>query len=151
MAERKSSFDEAGLIRSMEDFYAKAPYLPANIREVLVKIAPWIALVFGILGVIAGLGLIGVSPVGVMAGVGNSAVLVVSGILSIIYSVLMLMAFPKLQKHQYPGWRFLFWSEVLSFVSSLISSTVTPGSIVGAVIGALIGFYILFEIRSYYK
>lgn len=151
MAEKSTSMNEKELIRSMENFFIKAPHLPANIREVLVKIAPWIALIFGILGVIAGLGLVGVSPVAVLGGVGNSFLLVISGILTIISSVLMLMAFPKLQSHQYAGWRFLFWSEVVSFISSLLGIADNPGSIVGAIIGALIGFYILFEIKSYYK
>lgn len=145
----QSSFNEKQVIESMEDFFKKLPQLPANIREVLVKIAPWIALIFGILGVVAGLGAVGVSPVAVMGGVGNSMFLLVSGILTIVSSVLMLMAFPKLQKHQYGGWRLLFWSEAVSVVASLVG--ITPASIIGAVIGALIGFYLLFQIKSYYK
>ena len=150
MAE-KNTLNEAGIIKSLEDVFAKAPHLPANVREILVKIAPWIALVFGILGVLAGLGAVGVSPVAAFGGVGNSVYVLISGVLTIIASVLMLMAFPKLQKHLYGGWRLLFWSEVVSVVSSLIGIAVAPGSIVGAVIGALIGFYILYEIKSYYK
>lgn len=145
----ESSFNEKQIVSSMEDFFKKFPQLPANIREVLVQIAPWIALIFGILGVVAGLGAIGVSPVAVMGGVGNSMFLLVSGVLTIVSSVLMLMAFPKLQKHQYAGWRFLFWSEVVSVVASLLG--ITAASIIGAVIGALIGFYLLFQIKSYYK
>jgi hypothetical protein len=149
MAEKNNSFNEGQIVDSMGDFFKKAPHLPANVREILVKIAPWIALVFGILGVIAGLGAVGISPVAAIGGVGNSVFLIVSGVLTIVSSVLMLMAFPKLQKHQYGGWRLLFWSEIVSVVASLLG--ITAASILGAVIGALIGFYILFEIRSYYK
>lgn len=149
MADKNNSFNENQIVDAMEDFFKKAPHLPANVREVLVKIAPWIALVFGILGVLAGLGAVGVSPVAALGGIRNSALVLVSGILTIISSVLMLMAFPKLQKHQYGGWRLLFWSEVVSVIASLLG--ITAASILGAVIGALIGFYILFEIKSYYK
>ena len=145
----ESSFNEKQIIDSMEDFFKKAPQLPANIREVLVKIAPWIALIFGILGVVAGLGAVGISPVAVMGGVGNSMFLLVSGVLTIVSSVLMLMAFPKLQKHQYGGWRYLLWAMVVNVVASLLG--ITAASIIGAVIGALIGFYLLFQIKSYYK
>jgi len=145
----ESSFNEKQVIESMEDFFKKFPQLPSNIREVLVKIAPWIALVFGILGVVAGLGAVGVSPVAVIGGVRNSAFLLISGILTIVSSVLMLMAFPKLQKRQYAGWRYLFWAEVVSVVASLVG--ITAASVLGALIGALIGFYLLFQIKSYYK
>ena len=149
MAENNNSLNENQIIHSMDDFFKKAPQLPVNIREVLVKIAPWIALIFGLLGVLAGLGLLGVSPIAALDGAQSSLFLVVSGILTIISSVLLLMAFPKLQKHQYAGWRFLFWSRVVSIISSLIG--ITAGSIIWVVIGALIGLYILFQIKSYYK
>lgn len=149
MADNKGLANEDQVIRSMDDFFKKAPQLPANIREILVKIAPWFALIFGILGVIAGLGAVGLSPIALGAGVEASAFVLISGILTIVSSVLMLMAFPKLQKHQYGGWKLIFWSEVVSVIASLLG--ITMGSILGAIIGALIGFYLLFQIKSYYK
>lgn len=142
----KQSMD---LIATLEDLYKSAPSLPVNIREVLVKITPWIALIFGVLGVLGGLTAVGFSPLGVFAGIGSSVTLLLSGILTIVASVLMLMAFPKLQKHLYAGWTLLFWSEVVSFVSSVLSLSV--GSVIQALIGAAIGFYLLFQIKSYYK
>ena len=65
MAETKGT-DIVGIL---EDFFKKAPPLPDNIREVIVKIAPWVALIFGVLGILAGLGAIGISPVALFAGV----------------------------------------------------------------------------------
>lgn len=149
MAEKSSSLNENQVISSLEDFYKKAPHLPANIREVLVKIVPWIAVIFGVLTVLGGLALVGVSPVAMFGGVGNSVFALVSGVIAIVSGVLMVIAFPKLQKHQYAGWRLLFWVEVLNIVSSLLALSVS--AVIGAIIGALIGFYLLFEIRSYYK
>ena len=149
MADAKSGFQADSLIKTLEDAYKNAPNLPANIREVLVKIVPWLALIFGILGVLAGLGALGLSPVGMLGGVENGAVLLLSGVFTIVSSVLMLMAYPKVNKRLYAGWKLLFWAEVVSFVGSLL--TFTLGSIVSALIGVVIGLYLLFQIKSYYK
>lgn len=140
--------DKAGkdLVVTLEDFFKKAPQLPTSARDVLVAITPWIALIFGILGVIAGLGLVGVSPLGLFGGVNVAVGALASGVLAILSSVLMLMAFPKLQKHVYGGWMLLFWSEVVNIVANLVTF-----NLVGALIGGLIGFYLLFQIKSYYK
>ena len=111
-----------------------------------LKITPWIALIFGILGVLAGLGAVGVSPVVVFGGVRNSMVVLLSGVLTIVASVMMLMAYPKTKALRLNGWTLLFWSSVVSFVASLII-----GSILSAIIWGLVEFYLLFQIKSYYK
>ncbi len=138
----------ADLIATLDNFFKQAPKLPSSATDVLVKIAPWISLIFGILGVIAGIGLLGVSPLALFGGLHASFVVLLTGGVSIVASVLMLMAYPKLVKHEYKGWELLFWSEVVSAVSAVLS--IASGSI-GGVIGVLIGFYLLFQIKSYYK
>lgn len=143
MAELKSKND---LITMMEVWFKKAPALPANAKDTLVKITPWIALIFGILGILAGLGAVGVSPVVVFGGVRNSMIVLLSGVLTIASSALMLMAYPKVKALKLSGWTFLFWSSVVSLIGSLII-----GSIVSAIIWGLIEFYLLFQIKSYYK
>ena len=137
------------LIVMLEDVYKSAPKLPENARETLVKITPWIALIFGILGVLAGLSLVGVSPLGLFGGVRNGAMVLISGVAAVVASVMMLMAYPKLQKRQMGGWVLLFWSEVVNIVSSLL--TLSIGSVISTVIWAAIAFYILYQIKSYYK
>lgn len=141
------------LVGMLEKWFAKAPNLPTNIREVLVKIAPIIAIIFGVLGLIgslAGLGLLTfLSPF--MAMQGAYGVSTYSGgfltaLIWLISSVLMLAAFPGLKNRSIKGWNMLFWSEAVSLLSSLIAL-----NIISAIIGALIGFYILFQIKSYYK
>lgn len=134
-----------GVIKQLDDVFAKAPHLPANIREILVSIAPWIALIFGILGLLAGLAAVGISPVALLGGVQSSTFILFVGILTIVSSVLMLLAFPKLQQRAYQGWMFLFWAEVASAVSALLDFNI------GSLLGILLGFYILFEIKGYYK
>ncbi|HZE87191.1 MAG TPA: hypothetical protein VE090_03200 [Methylomirabilota bacterium] len=143
MAEQKKQAED--LIKWMDDLFKKAPHLPENIREVLVKITPVLSLIFGILGVIAGLAALGLSPIALFGGIHASMFVLVTGVLAIASSVLLLIAYPKLSKYAYAGWMLLFWSEVVNAVSSLLSLSV------GSIIGIIIGFYILFEIKGHYK
>lgn len=138
--------NKADIIATMEEWFKKAPELPVNARETLVKIMPWIALIFGVLGVLGGLGAVGVSPVGLFGGIRNSAMVLVSGILTIVAGVMLLMAYSKVKALKIEGWRLLFWSTVVSLVSSLV-----VGAIISAIIWALIEFYLLFQIKSHYK
>ena len=41
------------LVDTMEGWYSKLPSLPKQWVETLVMITPWVALIFGILGVLA--------------------------------------------------------------------------------------------------
>lgn len=131
---------------TLDKFFRQAPALPKGGRDVLVAIAPWIALIFGILGVFAGLALVGVSPLGMFGGVNMAVGALVSGVLAIVGSVLMIMAFPGLRAHAMKGWMLLFWSEVVSVLSNVLNL-----NLLGAVVGGLIGFYLLYQIKSYYK
>lgn len=137
------------LVAMLEDVYKNAPKLPENARETLVKISPILALVFGVLGILAGLGLVGVSPVGMFSGLRASSVLLLSGVATIAASAMMLVAYPKLQKREIGGWTLLFWSEVVNVVSSLL--TLSFGNVLSTVIWAAIAFYILFQIKGHYK
>ncbi len=135
----------------MEEWFGKLPMLPKGGRDVLVKVAPWVALIFGVLGVLVGLGGLGLlsvlSPMMLLgSGMSNTAGSLLSVAVSLVSSVLLLLAFPGLKKRKMQGWNMLFWSEVAAFVSSLVAL-----SIVGGVIGAAIGFYLLYQIKSYYK
>lgn len=141
------------IITTIEQWFAKAPALPTNIKDVLVKITPILALVFGILGVlgsIAGMGLLtAFSPLAAMGGgygVASYGAGILSAVIWLVSAVLMLAAFPGLNARKQNGWNLFFWSEVINLVGSLIAL-----SIVSGIIGALIGFYLLFQIKPYYK
>ena len=142
------------LSRPLEDAYAKVPALPANIRELIVTIAPWLSLIFGVLMVLTGIGGLGLftalSPfTALYGGVGYSVFLMISSVVIIVQGVLMLLAFSPLKKRALRGWNLLFWSEVLAVVSSVVSLRV--GSVVWAIVGAAIALYFLFQMKSYYK
>lgn len=126
-------------IKMLEEWFSKLPPLPVNVKDILVKIAPWVSLVFGALGVLGILGAIGILAA-------FSPTMMVGAVLALVSSVLMLVAFPGLRDRKMAGWQWSFYSQLASVVSSLVAL-----NFVGALIGALIGFYLLFQIKSYYK
>jgi hypothetical protein len=146
MAEHKAD----SLTESIEKVYAKLPPIPVTWRDTIVSIVPWLALIFGVLGVFASLSAFGIgtvlSPLVVLGGgVGTATSLIVISIIGLIGSVLMLIAFPSLLKRKFAGWRFLFWAELLSIVSSVVNISVT------GVILSLVWIYFLFQIKPSYK
>ncbi len=148
----ESSFDKSTseMIGKMEKMFKQAPPLPPPAREFIVAITPWFAIIIGIIGILgslAGLGILTfLSPlVALGGGVGLATGSIVVVLLSLVASVLLAAAFPGTNAKKASGWKFLFYSEAVSVISSIITI-----SVVG-VVSALIGFYILFQIKSYYK
>lgn len=134
----------------MEEWFLKLPPLPVGGRQGLVTITPWVAIIFGILGVLASLAGLGLATVfapfmalgGGLGAAGGSFVAILLGLVS---SALLLAAFPGTKNRKAQGWTMLFWSEIVSLVSAVISLSLS-----GVVI-SLIAFYLLFQIKSYYK
>ena len=137
------------LINMMEKWFSNLPALPKNVNEVIVKITPWIAIIFGVLGVLSSVALFGITTVSApfmaMGGyAGQAGGGMIYAILALISSVLMVAAFPGTNKRKMSGWTLLFYSEVVSVVASVVAMSV------GGLVGNLIGFYILFQIKSFY-
>ena len=134
----------------LEEWFKKLPPLPASAVDGLYSIAPWIALVFGVIGVLGGLSGFGaltfLAPFAVMGGASSYYGLgIISTVGWLVASVLMLLAFTGLKTGKMSGWNLLFWSEVVSVVASLVAFSL------GTVVGAAIGFYLLFQIKPKYK
>lgn len=126
-------------IKMLEDWFSKLTPLPTNVKDVLVKIAPWVSLIFGALGVLGIIGAIGLLAVFL-------STMMLGAVLALVSSVLMLVAFPGLRDRKEVGWKWSFYSQLASIASSLVVL-----NFIGALVGALIGFYLLFQIKSYYK
>lgn len=137
------------LVKSLEEIFKKLPPLPTNAVDVLFKITPWLALIFGILGVLTGLAGFGIltafAPFAVAGGVSGYGLGFIAAIGLGVSSLMMLLAFPGLRAGKMSGWTMLFWSEVVNVVASLV------GFSLGSVIGAIIAFYILFQIKPKFK
>lgn len=142
------------LTKALDGYYVKFPALPKGANEFLVSVAPWLALVFGVLAVVAGLGALGIltafAPVAVVAGASQYAFVgLFAAVFLLAQGALELLAFPSLKARKQRGWNLMFYSVVLSLLSSVISLSVS--GIVFGLIGFLIGYYFLYQVKSYYK
>lgn len=140
---------EAWLLPSFE----KLPHLPESWKNVIVKVAPWLSLIFGILSCIAllGAGLFGVllSPLIALSKGFFGILLFVSILLSLITSIFSILAFKPLQQMKKIGWDYSFYAFVISVISTVLGM-VMPSNSIGSIVGILIGAYVIFEVRGKY-
>lgn len=141
------------LFKVLDDNYSKVPALSSNLRENLVKIAPWLSLIGGILLVWAAYGLyvLATSPVvGYIAAMGGfSYAWIISAVVLLVGGVLELLAFSPLKARKEKGWNLLFYASLLYVLSSVVRLSL--GGIIFSVIGFLIAYYFLYQVKSYYK
>lgn len=128
----------------------KAPKLPENIKEIIVKFAPWISLIvlvvtlpaillaFGLGALVAPFAFLGGLHAGVSFGVGM--------LFGAVILVLEALAIPGLFGRKRSAWNLLFYASILGAVQNLISFNLG-----GLIIGTLVSFYFLFQVNSYYK
>lgn len=145
--DKKKSSDQ--LQEMMEGWFKKLPALPPSAVTTIVSITPWLALIFGIIGVLGAIAAFGIlsflSPFAMLGGAAPRYGLgMISTVIWLVSSVLMLMAFPGLKSQKTGGWNLLFWSEVVGAIASIISISI------GSIIGVVIAFYLLFQIKSKY-
>src|SRR3989344_9701153 len=89
------------LIAYLRDIYKSLPVLPKGIIGFIVAITPWIALIFGVYGVLGILAAIGIftflSPLALSGGgVAVTTGLSINLIIGLVSSILMLLAVPAL-------------------------------------------------------
>lgn len=137
------------LVTPMEEAFAKLPPLPKGVKDFIVTVLPWLALIFGLLGVFAALAALGIltflGSLVAMGNVGQTTALTIGLILGLISSAVTLASFPGLLSKKIIGWDLAFLSIAVGVISSIAAI-----SIVGIIV-SLIEFYILFQIKSYYK
>lgn len=145
----------AALERWMAPIFEKAPHLPQNIRQTIVDIAPWLALIFGILAIfgLVSAGMIGsiMSMFSIFSFGFRNISMLISMLAGLGAAVLQLLAYQPLTRKEKKGWNYIFYGTVLSVVAALVNIIVGYGyGAPGHIIGALIGFWLLFEIRGFY-
>lgn len=152
---KKTTLSLVSLETTLDEYFGKkAPALPKNIKEIIVKFAPYLAIlgvIISLPGILIALGLGGFAttmmvPYGGYRMMGYGQGWGVSLLLLVPVIILEIMAIPGLFKRKMMAWRYLFWAQLVTLVGSIVSF-----NIVGALIGAVIGFYLLFQVRSYYK
>lgn len=128
----------------------KAPALPTNIKEAIVKFAPWATLVIFIITlpailVVFGLGVI-LAPFSFLGGMTAATNNIVTILLTGVQLVLEAMAIPGLFKNSRSAWNLVFYSALVGAVQYLVTFNLG-----GLLIGSLLSLYILFQVREYYK
>jgi len=130
----------------------KAPFqIPQGGRDFIVTVAPWLIIISSVLALPAIFALFGFSGMmgPTMMRYGNTLIgplWYASLALMTVAVVLDVMALPGLFARTMQGWRYVFYAQIVSIISSLLQY-----NLVGAIIGGLIGFYVLFQVKSMYK
>lgn len=142
------------LAKTLDGYYVKLPALPKGINDFIVSISSWLALIFGVLAIFAGISAFSalsfLSPFTAVAGAsGYAFTTIISSVVLLAQGIIELLAFSPLKARKVRGWNLMFYGLILSVVSSVIALNVY--SVLNAIVGALIGYYILYQIKSYYK
>lgn len=151
MAKTNSSSPLAQLENTL-DLYCgqKAPALPTKWKETIVKVAPWITLIFLLLSLPAVLALLGIgallTPVSYLGGPTFGITYTLSLVFLAITIVLEALSLPGLFKKSKQGWSFVYYSTLVGVISNIVYFN--PG---GIILGTVIPLYFLFQIKSYYK
>ncbi len=138
------------LEKTLAAWFAKLPNLPGNVREILVKLAPYFAIIGVVLSLPAILALIGLGAFGgklmMQSGsygyAGGGMLAVVFAIISI---VLLALSVKGLFARSSAGWTYLYYNALAGAAYSLLRL-----DIFGFIIGTGISMYVLFQVRSYY-
>lgn len=128
----------------------KAPSIPENIKEIIVKFSPWLALIFFVLSLPAILFALGIgtifTPFSYLGGLRVGMSYTIGMIFTAAVLVIEAIAIPGLFKRKISAWKLLFYASLLSGIQALISFNLG-----GLIIGTGLSLYILFQVRSYYK
>lgn len=128
----------------------KAPSLPENIKEFIVKYGPYISIVMMALMAPAIIAVLGFSslamPFAYLGGVRSGFNFSISTIFMIGQLALQIIALPGLFKRAKSAWRLMFYASLVGLVYSILS-----GAIVNGLISVVLSLYILFQIKPLYK
>jgi hypothetical protein len=139
------------LEQTLSKWFGKLPNLPANVREVLVKLAPYFAIIGLVLSLPVILFALGLGFIaGPILAVGGMWAAASGGVLAMVYAivsvVLLGLSISGLFARHSEGWRYLYYNALVGAVYSILNMDLG-----GLVIGTGISLYILFQIRSHYK
>lgn len=138
-------------IKMLDEWFGqKAPKLPVKAKEVLVKIAPYLAIIAAVLLIPAILALLtlGSFGTGFMMRYGSGyggGFWGIAPIFTVVILVLYVIAIPGLFARNSKGWNMLFYASLVSALENLLRV-----DLVGLILGLLISFYFLFQLKPYY-
>ena len=141
-------------LQQLEDFLdlylgQKAPALPENFKQSIVKFAPGIIILGLVLTVppifaFFGFGAL-LAPVSLLGGPRYATTLSFAIIMTMINLVLEVIALPGLFKRTAKGWKIIYYATLISGISFLAHANI--GSLI---LSTGISLYVLFQIKKYY-
>lgn len=127
----------------------KAPNLGTTAKKWLVSLLPWLALIFGFLGLVGSLGGLGcsivASPFWWLGGYRFPFITSAYLIFSLLQSGLELLAVPSLLKQAKRGWELLFYSALLGIIPNILHLSHW------GLILILVELYLLFQVKNEYR
>jgi hypothetical protein len=130
-------------------FGKKAPPIPENIKEFIVKYSPYLIVLILVLtlpGILMAFGLSSLfAPLALIGGTRRIFHFSFWALFSIIPLVLEIIALPGLFKRSKMSWEYMFYASLITALISVLSLNL------GSIISAAFSFYILFQIKTYYK
>jgi hypothetical protein len=128
----------------------KAPSLPENIKEIIVKFSPYLSIIALVFSIPALLGLLGLytlfSPAILLGGARYGFSSIVSIVFLVATLVLEGMAIPGLFARKMSAWKLIFYVALINAVDALLHFNLG-----GLIIGTVISLYFIYQIKSYYK
>lgn len=143
----------AALEHWLAPVFEKTPHLPHNARQTLASIAPWLALIFGILGLI---GIISMGGIGMILSFhmywgGSAFPFLIAMLIGLVTSILDLLAFKPLRDMRKRGWNLIFYGILLSALSTVLNIFFMGDVSLGGILGVLLSLWLLFEVRGIYR
>jgi len=141
----------ARLIGRLDTFFIKLPHLPKKIQLFLKTIVPFVALAFGIIGLLATVLGVLFLALALIAGDWWMAVEMLPTMIAVFLSMLFLLkSFKPMRQGNAVGWIYLFWAMLIE-AGHLVSRLVSGDSewYLG-LISLLLTLYVLFEIGQFY-
>lgn len=156
--------------KALEPLFSGLPSLPKDTKKGLAGIWPWLALIAGVLQLLAAWWLfdwarnadkwIDATNTFLRAygadtiNSGLTAWVWIGIILLAIDGVILLLAYPKLKNGKKLGWDLLFLGALINLVYGVASLFIDGrgglGSLLWALIGSALGFYLLFQVREHF-
>jgi len=121
----------------------KAPALPENAKEMIVKYSPYIAIAVAVIGALGTLGLGALlGPLALLGGYSFS----ILSLISLASLVMEGMAIPGLFARKASAWKLMYYATLVSAVYLLLRLDI--GNLI---LSTAISLYLLFQVKSYYK
>jgi hypothetical protein len=154
MFDKLTNKEAMEFVKKVQEPFKSLPHLPEGLVEFFVKVAPWLAIIGAVLGLIS-------APItGLIGGLASLFTLqpmylvwtVLSAILALFNSVLLFYAFNPLKGREMKGWMLLFWSNLVGVATGVLALVwgSSGSSYVGTLLGIVIGLYVLFEMKPFY-